>query len=222
MKWSNLITVEEMAEIRKDPAAAAFLDARMRVANCPTDLEAQAALDRASESLASSLHEPNGSGLLCPPPQSKVRRGQKIALVLCAVIGGAYMAGPAFGFSVYHGNWTGKVDVLVCAFPALWTKWNRVSSSEVKLSAIFKHAGWYVWRWARLRRLEFLMLRCQLSVLLRFAFLRINICLQLLPKRVKFVAKFGLNWRLRKFDNEIVEFLQLERDVHKLTWRLCK
>ena len=70
--------------------------------------------------------------------------------------------------------------------------------------------------------LKVLMLFCQFRVLARFAFLRVNVSLKLLPKRMKFIAKYGSNWRLCEFDDEIVEFLQVLRDVHKLCWRLNK
>jgi hypothetical protein len=37
------------------------------------------------------------------------------------------------------------------------------------------------------------------------------------PYRVKFIAKYGRHWRLRVLNDEVIELLQLERDIHDRT-----
>jgi len=44
---------------------------------------------------------------------------------------------------------------------------------------------------------------------------RLYIRLQLILERMKLVAKYGRDWRLCVFDYEVVQFLQLECDIHK-------
>ena len=45
-------------------------------------------------------------------------------------------------------------------------------------------------------------------------FRRQRMRLHLIKQRMKMVAKYGCRWRLRVGENEMVEFLQVERDVH--------
>jgi hypothetical protein len=163
---------------------------------------------------------PAGSGLLCPPIARK--ESDELASRVGVVVVPAGMALPSSSRWVYE-FYREQMDVLRWwVLRAKWAVWRRVSILIQKPALSLPVWRWHIGRWCALRILEFRMFLCKLSVFLRFLFLRINVCLHLFPKRVKLVAKFGLNWRLRVLDNEVVEFLQLERDVHGLSWRIGK
>jgi hypothetical protein len=43
---------------------------------------------------------------------------------------------------------------------------------------------------------------------------RCKMCFQLVAYRMQLIAKYGCRWRRCVFENEVVEFLEIERDVH--------
>src|SRR6266576_4126500 len=47
-----------------------------------------------------------------------------------------------------------------------------------------------------------------------------NVRLHLVAQRMKFIAKYGRNWRLRVRECEVVQFLQFEGDVHRAIVKL--
>src|ERR1017187_7207290 len=90
-------------------------------------------------------------------------------------------------------------------------------------------SNWRMWRFWRLRVLEFrifiLKFRyrlMQLNSIRRFLVFRCNIGFKMLAQRRKLVAKHGRGWRACVFDYEVVQFLQVENEIHRprMGWRI--
>jgi len=53
-----------------------------------------------------------------------------------------------------------------------------------------------------------------------FSLILLNKRLNLIFQRMKLVAKFGRHWRLRVSDDSVIQFLEMEREIHRVTLRL--
>lgn len=85
------------------------------------------------------------------------------------------------------------------------------------LAAVWAQIRFECWRAYHLRRLECLMfiLQCRMRFLECRQFIgNIRLRLNLFAQRRKFAAKYGGHWRSRVLDNEVIEFLELERYAH--------